>query len=365
MTMTLAQLAEEVQRQQETKRDLIADTRRVSLAPRSDDDGTPVLVLDMPSGAEDFPVRRYAHQQIAEAISLPWKTYERWLGDYPDVLYDSVTRLFAAGPEKPGKPMKRMVRVLDGQVRAVLSDGYRPRDNADLLEHILPVFGEFPGVEFKRCDLTETRLYVKTYWPGTERQIDTPYAPGSKVGDTVRQGVIISNSEIGAGSLYIYPYTDVLSCRNGMVHKEFGQRSVHLGKRLGEDDGAFEFFSDDTIRKDDIAFFAKAADGLRACLNESVFDTIADQMRDLAGIRIDAKPVDAIETLSARHSFTGEESDSILQHLIEGGDLSGWGYVNALTRTARDLDADRQTELEMIAGRLTSEPDWARQMAAA
>jgi len=43
--------------------------------------------------------------------------------------------------------------------------------------------------------------------------------------------------------------------------------------------------------------------------------------------------------LSNRLSLTQDEQSSVLRHLIEGGDLSQYGLINAVTRTrATELD---------------------------
>jgi hypothetical protein len=362
--MNLQDLAIEVERQRLAKNDYIAPSYRLSM---NNDGAAPVLTLDLGTGAKDFPIQRHAHQQIAEFVGVPWKFYERLLGGYQQVLFNTVNGLLTAGPSQPNKVEKRMVRTLDGQVRAVLSDKYRPRDNDGLLNHLLPVFNEFPGVQFKRCDLSDTKLYIKTFDPNHERRVVTPYAPENRVGEVVRFGVIITNSEVGAGALTVAPYSDVLSCRNGQVHTEFGKRSVHLGKRLGDEDQASQWFSDETIEKDDLAFYAKAADVLRGCLTSAVFDAIAADMQDLANIRIAAPATEAIEEVATRLGMTDGEKGTMLDHLIAGGDLSGWGYMQAATRTARDLDdADRQTEIEQRVGsKLTADRSWAKEMAVA
>jgi hypothetical protein len=56
----------------------------------------------------------------------------------------------------------------------------------------------------------------------------------------------------------------------------------------------------------------------------------------------------AVEVLGNRLSLTQDEQSSVLRHLIEGGDLSQYGLINAVTRTAEDAKSyDRATELEM------------------
>ena len=44
---------------------------------------------------------------------------------------------------------------------------------------------------------------------------------------------------------------------------------------------------------------------------------------------------------------------SYINHLIKGGDLSGYGLVNAVTRYSQDVeDYDRATEFEALGGKL-------------
>jgi hypothetical protein len=346
----LRNLAAELRRRMETKRDVVADTRRFSFAPYGAQEAPTSLtaVLDTPTGAEDFGVTRLAHQQIGEFVNVPWKLYERLLGKHPDLLAGLTNGLLSR------EPKKRMIRILDGDVRAFLSDRYRPRDNWDLMEQaVLPELRSYQGtVHFKECSLTDTKMYVKVVFP----EIEKPVTP--KVGDVIRGGIIIQNSEVGSGSLGIYPYSDRLICLNGMVHTDFGQRHVHVGGRIAEE--SWDLYSEKTLRLDDEAFFAKCRDTIRAVLNEAVFEQIVQQMRDLSEVRLGGDPVAQVEEITRKHDLTEDESGSFLNALIEGGDLSGWGYVNAITQTARDLDsADRRVELEKLAGKLTADSSWA------
>jgi hypothetical protein len=340
-----------LQAQLESKRDIVIDTRRVSLGTSMTDRIIDtVAVLDLKDGAEEFGIRDYAHRQIASHLDIPWKTYER-IGKHLDLREHLCNGLLQR------EPSTRFVRVLDGEMRAFLSNGYRPRDNWDLMAALMPVIQEFPTVEFKECSLTETRMYVKMFLPDFE----LPVTP--KVGDVVRGGVIISNSEVGNGALGIFPYTDNLICTNGMVHTEFGQRSVHLGRRIEASEEAFEWYSDETIALDDAAFYAKCADTLRGCLNETVFEAIVSQMRDLAEIKIGGAVPQAVEVVSKKQNLTESEGEAMLRNIIERGDLTGWGFVSGITATARDLEnRDRAVELETLAGRMTADPSWTREL---
>ena len=63
--------------------------------------------------------------------------------------------------------------------------------------------------------------------------------------------------------------------------------------------------------------------------------------------RIEGDVTKAIEVLRNRLSLTNSEQSSVLRYLVEGGDLSQYGLMNAVTRTAEDAQSyDRATELE-------------------
>ncbi len=47
-------------------------------------------------------------------------------------------------------------------------------------------------------------------------------------------------------------------------------------------------------------------------------------------------PIAAVAELGKVYPVTQGERDSILTHLIRGGDYSKWGMVNAITETAND-----------------------------
>ena len=50
-----------------------------------------------------------------------------------------------------------MIRTLDGQVRAVLSDRYRRLGNFDLAENVLPILQRLDGARFESVELTTRR----------------------------------------------------------------------------------------------------------------------------------------------------------------------------------------------------------------
>src|SRR5438128_6653645 len=91
-----------------------------------------------------------------------------------------------------------MVRTLDGNARAFLSDRYRPLDHDEILERVLPALGEF-DLDWSESSLevTDQRLYMKLVNPRVQSDINP--------GDTVQAGVLVTNSEIGMGSFSVSP----------------------------------------------------------------------------------------------------------------------------------------------------------------
>lgn len=336
---SLIQLAEEVQRQAQTKRDFLADTSQLSLAT-TPEHGSLIRVAH----AGDFAVRPQAHRQLAERLAIPQKFYDRLQSTHPDILDFTVNTLFQREPER------RLIRTIDGQARAFLSDRYRRLDHYDLLEAVLPVIQAQPELRVESCEITETRLYLKLVFPRIS---------GTVRGEIVQSGVVVSNSEVGAGAIWVKPLTFVLACLNGAIYEAWGQRRHHVGRI--EESESVELFSDETLKADDQAFWLKVRDTVLATLDESKFAKLLDLQRDAAERRITGDPVKAVELLTQRFAFSDADRGGILNHLVAGGDLSQWGLSNAVTRHAQDVaDYDVATDLERAGAQVITLPpsDW-------
>ena len=90
------------------------------------------------------------------------------------------------------------------------------------------------------CEVTENRLYVKAVTDRLQREVKS-----RRVGDVVEAGVMISNSEVGLGSVLVTPFAHFLVCLNGMT-REGGKRWNHLGRRADEKDDVYALLTDDS-----------------------------------------------------------------------------------------------------------------------
>jgi hypothetical protein len=347
--LTLVQMAAEIERQSASKRDFIADTSKVSVFQDALVPTTLAVRLDSSKGPVRMAINDHAHGQFAELLKVPATFYHRLRADHPDMLAYTLTELLHR------EPTRRMLRTLDNRVRAVLSDKYRPLDNFDLANAVMPVLREYDGLRIESTQLTDTRFYIKAVFP----KISTSIA---NVGDVVQAGIVISNSEVGSGALQVAPLVFRLSCKNGMIMQDYGQRRTHVGKRAsGETEEAYEMFSDRTKELDDTALWAKVQDTVRGVMKQDVFEKITNPMREAAGQKIEGKIEDVVELAATRFSYNESTKEGVLRHLIEGGDLSRWGLANAITRQSQDEENyDMATKLETDGGLLVelASKDW-------
>ena len=338
---TLVELAQEIERQSAAKRDFRANTSEITMLTT---EGGSELVL--PKFGE-FGVNELAHRQIATHLGIPAKFYERLREkDYTSLLDYNVNHMFRIRPEE------RLVRTLDGSVRAVLSNRYQRRDNADLVNHILPIIGEIPDVTFPSVEITEDRLYLKFVAPRLMGEV--------KPGDIVQAGGVVSNSEVGLGAVMIATMFFRLVCRNGAI-VEVNARKYHVGRQVDTEE-AVELFQDETLKLDDAAYWAKVADVMRNAVSETNFNRLLVKMRAAAESPAMPLPAEGVKELANRYQFTEPETNSILHHLTLGGDLTRWGMLNAITRASQDVESyDRATELESIGGSILNmgEKEWA------
>lgn len=339
---TLQDLATELDRQMKTKKDIVGDTSRFALLSTAF--AAPNSSILRVAGYGNFAVNELAHDQIALRLQIPKPYYDRLRTFAPGLLDGNVDYWFA------NKSERRLLRTVDGRLRAFLSDRYRPLDNYDLTEVVLPVISKL-GCRVESCELTERRLYIKAVNERLQADI--------KVGDAVQAGIVISNSEVGCGSVSIEPMVFRLVCRNGMIANEMSMRKYHVGRGAGGDDegGVTEFYKDETRKADDKAFWMKVKDVVEASLTEALFKQIVGKMQKAQGIEIKGDPVKAVEVVCKRHLLNKDEQSGILKFLVQGGDLTLYGMVNAITRESQEVpDYDRATELERLGGEMLSNP---------
>ena len=335
---TLQELAAELERQQLAKNDLIVSTGVLSMDSR--DDGGIALNVMGGQMIQHYDVGEIAHRQIGQFLKIPATYYDRMRREYPQLLTLNANGWFAKMPQS-----KRMLRTLDGTARALLSDRYRRIDNFEVASAVLPIISRMEGAGVESCELTDSRMYLKVVNPRVTAEI--------KKGDIVQAGVLISNSEVGMGSVTVSPLIYRLVCSNGMIAEDGKLRKYHVG-RANESREDFSIYRNETIEADDKAFLMKLEDSVKAAVDQARFAAIVDKLRESTEATFQPQQVQqVVELASKEYGFTDSESSGILGHLAAGGDLSLYGLANAVTRQAQDVASyDRSTELEATGYRI-------------
>ena len=352
---TIQEIGAEIMRQSQAKEDYLVNTNSIVM---EDWDGKPMLHLRGENGMDlvkPLEIQQTAHRQIGDYLGIPRKYYDRMMDSDVGLLAYNVNRWLQ------GEPEQRMIRTMDGRARAFLSNRYRRIDNLDIAGIVLPVLQDMEGMHFESCQLTESRMYIKV----VNTRLQAEVSPG----DIVQSGIIISNSEVGLGSVNIQPLVYRLVCSNGMVINDAQTRRNHVG-RVNEATENYQLYSDKTLEADDKAFAMKIQDTVRAVVDEVRFTQVVNLMKDAKEARMNTTDVPGIVKLVSKDfHITDEESAGVLQRLIEDNDLTLYGLSNAVTRHSQDVESyDRATILEGIGYDILSMPasQWNRfnQMAA-
>jgi hypothetical protein len=239
-----------------------------------------------------------------------------------------------------------MIRTLSGSTRAFLSNRYQRIENEEIAAVALHILLGDKNLQVVSAEVTERRLYI---------QATTSRVVGEvKNGDVVQAGVIISNSEVGQGSVSVQRVIFRLVCLNGLILPDNKYRANHTGARLDNNEALWK---DDTRQAEDKAVLLKVRDMVQSAMEEAPFQVNLDKMRETTGQRITGNPVKAIEVLSNKLGVTETEQGGILRALIEGGDLSRWGVLNAVTAQAHVAnDYDRSVEFEAMGAKILDLP---------
>ncbi len=337
--LSLQDMAKELDRQQNAKRDLLVDSKAIAMDIVDDRPALKLLRQVEPAGI--LGVNDIAHRQIGGHLKIPATYYDRMRNENPELLAYNVNRWLEQDNSR------HMLRTLDGTARAFLSARYRRIDNFEVASAVLPIIRDMTDARVESCQLTDSNMYIKVVNPRITAEV--------KKGDIVQAGILVKNSETGQGSVNVTPLIFRLVCLNGMVAQDGGIRKYHIG-RVNESygDGNLDIFRDETIQADDKAFLMKLEDAVRAAVDQAQFAKIVDKMREATEAKLEAATVPKVIELTAKeYSINDDEGRGILGHLINGGDLSLYGLANAVTRHAQDVESyDRSTELEATGYRI-------------
>jgi len=355
-----------------------------------------VLSVIEKDGERAYGIQEQVHAQIASKLGIHGRYYSRMREVAVPLLLENVNYWL-----KEEADSKRLVRLLAGDVRAVLSDRYRPISHYDVVRTAVHVItgrdgdagAERPWARGAKCfgwRLTPTHLDVCLVNPGILFDLKNPdngvqqvdpeemtrgegggtdlvYAGRHVQSEDPRQGgwflrpdwgrdhhmvfpaCRIRNSETGHGGLYIQPGLYEAVCDNtAWIGTNLAER--HLGKTLEEDD----VLSPETYRKMNAVIFSKTADVVRSVFEPAELERYCRKFLGLLGEEIEVK--EAAELIVKLPGMTEEIGAEILKaYKPVGRKDTAFDLQRAVTAAARDMHAkadhaDRAYLLEELGG---------------
>lgn len=342
---SLVELAAEVERINNVKRDFVVKTPALEMV----DDDT-IQFGEEGKGQESFGVTDYAHGQIASRLDIPKRFYDRMGADFPGLRSEMVNRMFHNAPARQVTEQmreegdifardRRMVRTLDGKIRAFVSDKFRPYDNFYVIGSALPPILEMKkagNLVVKSCTLTAIKFYLELVFPQLEAEV--------RVGDVIRAGIVISNSEVGAGRVNIEGLVYRLQCQNGATSRSVFAKN-HIGRKIGGNEEDYQKFQDDTIMSDLNTFRLMLRDIIKDTISQAWINKEADKFRAGAERKIN-EPEAMVQVVGERFNLLDSEAKKVFRNLCEEKDYTQYGLGNAITALAKDIDGDRSYDLQ-------------------
>lgn len=387
-------LVEQLKAQKERTKDLVATGSRFTF---DTDDGSVMMRVVHQGQTHAFPVQKQVHGQLGNHYGIHMKYYrtmqEKAAADLLAINLDYWRK------HDQFKGDKRLLRLIDGQVRAFLSSTYRPIDHLDLLTTAVQVITGADGVGGKAkphargarafgWDISPTKLRIALVNPSLQIDLNnlkagvkyvapqdvtvnggggTSFVYGGKVvesdkteggwfqsPDKGKQHIVfpaafLGNSETGHGGLNVQVGLYEAICDNtAKMGNDFSRR--HIGRELEEGD----FYSSRTFEKMNEVIFSKVADTIRAAFDPQELLANAKKMKGLQDVIVDDVK-EAVSSIVKLDGITEGVRDDIFAaykplNLNRNTLLDVQRAVTASAHTVREQDADLADALETVGG---------------
>ena len=350
---TIEQLTNELEFQSENKRDFIINTTKLKVGPSLDSNFGEVIFSVPGNKTFRYSMSEHMLGQLSVHAGVPLALVKSMLIG-TDKEKQVITKLLTVRLQE--NESIRMIRTMGRfwdvpYARAFLSDRYKEIDNYSVLNAILPVVRANKDLKIMSASVSETNLYLKIINESSKAEVD--------VGDVVKAGITISNSEVGAGALRINFLLYRLSCKNGATIAEGSQlRKNHVGRRHRGVGYSWEVKPEDS--ENVAAFLAQVVEIANDVLGDQKFfqDVVARmKITKFNVIKGDHKAI--LGAIGKRYGLLVHEQDAILKLLAKEDSMSQFGLINAITKyagTSKVPSYDRATQLEAVGGSLIDLP---------
>lgn len=289
------------------------------------------------------------HGQIAAKLGIPVKYYDRMMSEHPELLEANINMWLAKDAQA-----KYLLRTFgnngSGVARALLSDRFHILDNYDVLFSALGAIKKMGvNVKITQATVTDKRMYLHVVCPEIEMQAEAflkNYLKNNDAaGNGIVSGLVITNSEVGLGTFEIRPRAVIVKCNNGLIAKDESYKRVHLGTKM--DEGSVKW-SERTKQKNYELVMSQTEDAVGTFLSSDYLGKMVTKIADAHKVQLE-HPIDTIQHVCHELSIGEAHKSEILKYFVEDGDSKASGVFQAITRSAQNMGADAQYEVETAA----------------
>jgi len=330
---------------QELRNELLKRKNKIDIVVRANKlkmagDGSLIVPIPNSGGITEVMPTQWAQSQIAEYVGIP-VNYFRKLQGYPELFAYNANYWLSRSNDM------RMVRMINGEAIAYLSNAYRAIDNYYVATSVLQVAME--TLEKQGLTMQVHRAYLTDrVFDMSLMTLETPIEYPS--GEKYRLGMHIRNSEVGAAAFSVKAMVVRYACGNGQIFGDpISQR--HIGKRLTEGN----VWSQRTQTLANLVTLSQIKDMAQYSFSLSNAKKFTDEAEKLHEQPIEPT-VEYIRASEKVLQLTEEETRSIWEKVREN---NRYELVQAITSTANTTfrtNPERGTELQELGGALVEQP---------
>jgi hypothetical protein len=276
-----------------------------------------------------------AKSQLLEFLDLPVRyANKQSKNNNADLIWDHANKLVAR------QSRSVLCRVVDNNVRAVLSTKYKPIDSLDILKQTMATL-KGVGADVMEVRVWEDKFQMIAVNPNLQanlRQLlgDTPAGHNFKQldeSDVTNALLEIENDEAAGGGLNLMIGVYTAACTNYMLLRKPVVAIRHSGMDIKTTGIESFVISAQTRQKQAAADISKLNDAVGATFSQEKFDELMAKFRQAATDVIpEDKKEEAVKAAIYSSAIPKRELKPILESLLAGRDMTRYGLMQAVTR---------------------------------
>ena len=308
-------------------------------------DGTDRVMMEIVNGnSTEYSLHPNAVMQAAEKLGAP-ATYLRDLAQSRSPWKTKLAAKILNEHTAHSGRQRVLVREINGEIRAILSDMYRRLNGQHIYESFI-ASSKNAGALISSAYADDLKGWIETLYP---QVIDVPTQKNGII--PMAFGMRLSTSDFGDGALTLQSFRMNVQCLNGMVGQNV-MRQIHLGSRIPDDIK----LSERTYHWDTKTQASLVGDAVAQLMSPNYFAKAAYQIQGASEIEVNLEEEFKKLPKMGFNKSEIEEAKVIVTNNKEEDGVTGqntlWKLVQATTAVARTKDGRRQRELQDLSAKL-------------